>query len=79
MDQKTNIEILLPMFETLQNTLDLVEVKGRDNHDRILGCMRAIDQMRSVVLMNIEKTNKEGVEVDNGRSGNIGTDSGNKR
>lgn len=73
------IEVLLPMFDTFENTLDAIEVKGRENHDRMLGCMSAIDQMRSIVLANIEKSNKEGVEVKDGRPGDIGTDSGNGR
>lgn len=72
------IEVLLPMFDTFENTLDQIEVKGRENHDRILGCMSAIGQMRSIVLANIEKTNKEGVEAKDGRPGDIGTDSSNK-
>lgn len=73
------IEVLLPMFDTMQNTLELIETKGRDNHDRMLGCMSAVDQMRSIVLAYIDQSKKEGVEVKDGRPGNIGTDSGNGR
>ena len=78
-EQKISIEVLLPMFDTMQNTLELIETKGRDNHDRMLGCMSAIDQMRSIVLAYIDQSKKEGVEVKDGRPGNIGTDSGNGR
>ena len=60
------IEVLLPMLDTFENTLDLIEVKGRENHDRVLGCMGAIDKMRSIILANIEKSSKEGVEVKDG-------------
>ena len=79
MDEKISIEVLLPMFDTMQNTLELIETKGRDNHDRMLGCMSAVDQMRSIVLAYIEQSKKEGVEVKDGRPGDIGTDSGNGR
>lgn len=78
-EQKISIEVLLPMFDTMQNTLELIETKGRDNHDRMLGCMSAVDQMRSIVLAYIDQSKKEGVEVKDGRPGNIGTDSGNGR
>ena len=78
-EQKISIEVLLPMFDTMQNTLELIETKGRDNHDRMLGCMSAIDQMRSIVLAYIDQSKKEGVEVKDGRPGDIGTDSGNGR
>lgn len=79
MDEKISIEVLLPMFDTMQNTLELIETKGRDNHDRMLGCMSAVDQMRSIVLAYIDQSKKEGVEVKDGRPGDIGTDSGNGR
>ncbi len=78
-EQKISIEVLLPMFDTMQNTLELIETKGRDNIDRMLGCMSAVDQMRSIVLAYIDQSKKEGVEVKDGRPGNIGTDSGNGR
>ena len=78
-EQKISIEVLLPMFDTMQNTLELIETKGRDNHDRMLGCMSAVDQMRSTVLAYIDQSKKEGVEVKDGRPGDIGTDSGNGR
>lgn len=78
-EQKVSIEVLLPMFDTMQNTLELIETKGRDNHDRMLGCMSAVDQMRSIVLAYIDQSKKEGVEVKDGRPGDIGTDSGNGR
>lgn len=71
------IEVLLPMLDTMRNTLELIEVKGRDNLDRMLGCLSATDQMQSIVLANIQKSDKEGVEVSDGRPGDIGTDSGN--
>jgi len=78
-EQKISIEVLLPMFDTMNNTLELIETKGRDNHDRMLGCMSAVDQMRSIVLAYIDQSKKEGVEVKDGRPGDIGTDSGNGR
>ena len=78
-EQKISIEVLLPMFDTMQNTLELIETKGRDNHDRMRGCMSAVDQMRSIVLAYIDQSKKEGVEVKDGRPGDIGTDSGNGR
>lgn len=78
-DQKVDINVLLPMFDTFENTLDLIETRGRENHDRILGCMSAVDRMRSIVLAYIEQSKKEGVETKDGRPGDIGTDSGNRR
>lgn len=79
MDEKISIEVLLPMFDTMQNTLELIETKGRDNHDRMLGCMSAVDEMKAIVLAYIDQSKKEGVEVKDGRPGDIGTDSGNGR
>lgn len=75
---ETNIGSLLPLFDTMQNTLDLIETRGRENLDRLLGCMSAVDQMRSIVLAHIENTTKEGVEK-NGRQVDIRTDTSNGR
>ena len=77
--QKIDIAILLPMFATMENTLELISTRGRDDHDRMLGCMKAVDEMKSIVLAYIgqSESEKEGVEVNDGRPGDIGTDSGN--
>ena len=57
-EKEINIDVLLPMFKDMQNTLELIEVKGRDNHDRILGCMSAVDEMESIVLAYIDQSKK---------------------
>ena len=75
------LETLYGMLDTLANTLDCIEVKGRNNVDGMLGCMGAIDQMKLMILDGIKEQKekaKEGAEVKDGRSRDIGTDSGNK-
>lgn len=84
------MDIILAMLDTLQNTLGLIEVKGFDNIDRMLGSMRAVNDIKSLLLAHIsseqeettsetEESNTEGVDEENGRPGDIGTDSGNGR
>lgn len=42
-------------------TLDLVEVKGRDNLDRVLGCINALDAVATAL-----ETTKDYGEVEDG-------------
>ena len=77
---KSSITDLLPMFDTFRNTLDSIEIKGRENCERMLGCMGAVDRMEAITLEHIEQLNEQkGVEPTNGRQSNIGTDSGKQR
>lgn len=48
-------------------TLDTVEVKGRDNLDKVLGCMQALEKIADAMRHNRETMNKitqEGEEQD---------------
>ena len=75
----SNITDLLPMYDTFRNTLNGIEVKGRENIERLLGCMSAVDQMEAITLEHINKLNEQkGVEPTDGRQSNIGTDTGNR-
>ncbi len=55
---------ILSFLNTLENTLCNLEVRGRDNIDRLMGCFIAIDNMKQAIL-------KDGEE--NGRQSDIGT------
>ena len=59
---------ILRFLDILENTLNSIDVKGRDNLNRMVGCLMAIDKMR-------EAMRKE--ETANGRQSDIGTDGGN--
>ena len=63
----------LQFLNTLENTLENISIRGRDDLERVGGICAAIDQMRHSIL-NPHK--KEGGEED-GRQSDIGTDSGN--
>ena len=58
----------IQFLDTLELTLDEIEVHGKSNLIKMLGSMQAIDKMRIQI--------EEGGEV-NGRQTDIGTDSGN--
>lgn len=58
----------IQFLDTLELTLDEIEVHGKSNLIKMLGSMQAIDKMRIQI--------EEGGEVD-GRQTDIGTDSGN--
>jgi hypothetical protein len=48
-------------------TLDTVEVKGRDNLDKVLGCMQALEKIADAMRHNREtmnKTTQEGEKQD---------------
>lgn len=40
---------IISKLNAVQNTLDGVEVKGRENLDRLLGCMQTIDEVLRVL------------------------------
>ena len=46
-------------------TLDTVEVKGRDNMDKILGCMQALDKIADAMRHNREQMSKVTQEGEN--------------
>ena len=62
---------ILDFLNKLENTLEEIEVKGRNNHDRLMGCFIAIDQLRQALL----NATKDGEE--NGRQTDIPTDGSN--
>lgn len=70
------LEKLYAMLDTLTNTFEEIDVKGRKNVNLMLGCMGAVDEMKLMILESI-KSEKEGTEVEDGGSGDIGTASGN--
>lgn len=39
-------------------TLDAVEVKGKDNLDKMLGCMQALEKIADAMKHNREEMNK---------------------
>lgn len=39
-------------------TLDTVEVKGRDNMDKVLGCMQALEKIADALRHNREQMSK---------------------
>lgn len=58
----------ITFLNVLDNTLDNIEVHGRENVDRMAGIFRAIDNMRYQLTSEGE---------DDGRQVDIGTDSSN--
>ena len=46
MQQNKNLAVTV---RAVMSTLDLVEVKGRDNLDRVLGCINALDAVVSAL------------------------------
>ena len=67
---------IIGMLDQLANSLEQIEIKGRDNIDIMLGCMIAIDKIKSVISEYMQPT-KEAVEKpkvgeDDGRQTDIG-------
>lgn len=67
---------ILGFLNRMEFTLNDIEVKGRDNLDKLYACMLAIDQMRQEIAMsanaeNNTAPNKDGEEQD-GRQADIG-------
>ena len=63
----------LQFLNTLENTLENISIRGRDDLERMGGIYAAIDQMRQSLLVS---DRKEGGEK-NGRQSDIGTDTSN--
>lgn len=59
---------IIQFLDTLELTLEEIEVHGKSNMIKMLGCMQAIDKMRTQMA--------HGGEM-NGRQTDIGTESGN--
>ena len=57
------LEKLYAMLDTLTNTFEEIDVKGRKNVNLMLGCMGAVDEMKLMILESI-KSEKEGTEDD---------------
>ena len=68
----------LDFLNTLENTLDGIDVHGKENVNKLNACFFAIDDMRESILSSIKSELKkpDGGE-DNGRQADIGTDSSN--
>lgn len=63
----------LGFLNRMEITLNDIEVKGRDNIDKLYACMLAIDQMRQAIAMSANDNtapNKDGEEQD-GRQADI--------
>lgn len=58
----------MEFLNVLENTLEKIEVRGRANINRMMGCFQAIDRQRAYVA--------QGGEVD-GRQTDIGVDPSN--
>ena len=69
---------LLDFLNTLENTLESIEVKGKHNIDAMAGCFMAIEQMRdSFCAMAQKELMKPNGGEEVGRQSDIGTDTGN--
>jgi len=73
---------IIGMLDQLANSLEQIEIKGRDNIDIMLGCMIAIDKIKSVISEYMQPT-KETVEKpevgedEDGRQTDIGINTSN--
>ena len=61
---------MIAILNTLSHTLGQIRVSGRDDLDRMLGCLLAIDRLKEMVK-------QQGDDDVNGRQVNIGTECGN--
>lgn len=71
----------LEFLNVMENTLNTIEVKGRQNINSLYACLNAIDEMRSSIVasMREEMAKKQDVPVGGdevGRQSDIGTESG---
>ena len=71
----------LEFLDTLQNTLDEIEVRGRKNIDAMSASMNAIEAMKNSIIASFQQEIAKPTEtVDGGdevgRQGDIGTESG---
>ena len=72
----------LQFLATLENTLEQISVRGKEDIDRMEGIFFAITKMRKEIILemgkeeNPNKQEPQGGEVD-GRQSDIGVDSGN--
>ena len=69
-------------LDALENTLDSIEVKGKENVERLLGCLNAIDDMRNSLYRSMEQEVAKKTEPVNGgdevgRQSDIGADTSN--
>lgn len=62
----------LQFLNTLENTLERMSVRGRDDAERIVGIFNAIDQQRQMIISSMNKGGEE-----SGRQVDKRTDSGN--
>ena len=63
----------LDFLNGLERTLEEIEVKGRQNHDYLMGCFLMIDKAKDSYLAMQRQSQIEDGE-NNGRQTNIGTD-----
>ena len=55
---------IIAKLSAVRNTLEGVEVKGKDNLDRVLGCIQTLESVLHVLTMPATPENKQ--EVENG-------------
>lgn len=47
---------IIQLLRAIRNTLELISVSGKDNMDRLLGCIKMLD----TILAGLEEKEKEG-------------------
>ena len=74
---------IFEFLNTLESTLNTIEVKGKDNLNSLFSCLMAIDEYRNTLKSQIEEQMKQEVEQkpedggdEVGRQSDIGTESG---
>lgn len=50
---------MMELIQQIINTLNTIEVKGKDNMSKLLGCIYALEE----IIQNSEQTHKEDGEV----------------
>ena len=61
----------MAFLTALENTLNEIEVKGKQNNDHLMGCFIAIDRAKEFLMQQPPVEKDEGGE-DNGRQTDIG-------
>lgn len=58
------------LLESILRTMEAVEVKGRGNLDKLLGCMNALEEVIKL-LGRVEEENGAGENADTGNGGEL--------
>lgn len=51
---------ILEAIQTIRNTLGTIEVKGRDNLDRLLACIVLVEKMEAALTETIKEDKPDG-------------------